>query len=136
MLKHLRDACKAYVAHLPGAGFFVDKAFDGIDDVVDAHAQEANAFIAKAYQNVQAIISRNRDAPGWNKALEITTIVTQLGMELGALGIKAGQPLAQNLDLENKSAQLVAASTAAFDVVKIKSIEFSQTLAGATEKVK
>lgn len=136
VLKHLRDACKAYVAYLPLAGILVDMAFDGIDDAVDTHAQAANAIIAEACQNVLAVVSGNRDAPNLKNAFEIMSIAKQLGNDLGALGVKVGQPLAQNLDLENKSAQLVAASTAAFDVVKTKSVELSHTLAGATEQVR
>jgi hypothetical protein len=112
-------------------------AFDGIDDAVDNHAQAANAIIAEACQHVLAVASGNGDAPTLKNVLEIVSIAKQLGQELGALGVKAvGQPLAQNLDLENKSAHLVAASTAAFDVVKAKSVELSHTLAGATEQVK
>lgn len=136
VLKHLRAACKAYVAYLPGAGFLVDKAFDGIDDAVDTHTLEANDIIAEAYQNVLAVVSRNRDAPDGKSAVEIMSIARQLAKDLAALGLKAGQPLAQNLDLENKSAQLKAASAVAFDVAKSKTAEVSQRLAGATEKVK
>jgi HPt (histidine-containing phosphotransfer) domain-containing protein len=135
VLRHFRAACKAYLAHLPGAGFLVDRAFDSIDDAVDAHAQEANAIIATACHKVSMIVARKRDAPDGNSAVEIMSIARQLAKDLGALGVKAGQPLAQNLDLENRSAQLKAASTAAFDMAKSKSAEVSQKLAGATEKV-
>ncbi|KAF8198032.1 hypothetical protein BJ912DRAFT_952845 [Pholiota molesta] len=120
VLRHFRAACKAYLAHLPGAGFLVDRAFDSIDDAVDAHAQEANAIIATACHKVSMIVARKRDAPDGNSAVEIMSIARQLAKDLGALG---------NLDLENTS-------TAAFDMAKSKSAEVSQKLAGATEKAK
>ena len=48
VLSHLRQACKAYLAHLPGSGLLIDRGFDALDDVVDAHADEANAIIGAA----------------------------------------------------------------------------------------
>ncbi|KAF9474583.1 hypothetical protein BDN70DRAFT_884675 [Pholiota conissans] len=136
VLRHLRGGCKAYVAHLPGAGFLVDKAFDGIDDAVDAHVQEANTLIRDALVKISLIVVKNRNEPTASNAVEIMSIARQLAKDLRELGIKAGQPLTQNLDLENKSAQLKEATAAAYDVAKTKSAELTQTLADAAEKAK
>lgn len=89
-LSSLRQAAKSYVAIIPFAGIFVDKAFDSIDEVVDAHSDEAQAIAAKTYEDLQAVIEGHDDKAGAQTALKILAILRRDAKEITAVGLKVG----------------------------------------------
>jgi hypothetical protein len=87
-LAYLRKAAKSYVAIVPGAGFFVDSAFDSVDEVFDAHQEEANAITQRAYDEVRAITRQNDDS--LETAVKVTDVLKKYLVDLHGLGMKAG----------------------------------------------
>ena len=134
-LNYLREAAKAYVAYIPGAGFLVDRTFDRLDETVDAHAEEANAIIGQAYTDIVQIVQQGGNRHETFSVLEILSVCRRLVKELGALGLKAGQPLAERLELDKKMAAVSASASSLVETVKAKSPEWKQSVDQATAKV-
>lgn len=109
-LHHLRQAAKAYVAYLPGAGFLVDRAFDVADDVVATHSEDATAIISQAYRNILQVVQQGENEHKTSAALQIVSIARRLLKDLTALGVKAGKPISDQLDLEQKAGAVSAAA--------------------------
>jgi len=87
-LAYLRKAAKSYVAIVPGAGFFVDAAFDSVDEVFEAHQEEASAITQRAYDEVRAITRQNDDS--LETAVKVTDVLKKYLVDLHELGLKAG----------------------------------------------
>ncbi|KJA27659.1 hypothetical protein HYPSUDRAFT_197842 [Hypholoma sublateritium FD-334 SS-4] len=136
VLSHLRQACKAYLAHLPGSGLLIDRGFDALDDVVDAHADEANAIIGAAAADVLVVVQRDGNECGTGAVVDVVRIMRRLLGDLQALGAKAGAPLAERLELERRAEQFKAGSAAAYGAVRARGADVSEALAGAMEKAK
>ncbi|KAF9467291.1 hypothetical protein BDZ94DRAFT_1305381 [Collybia nuda] len=89
-LIYLRKVAKSYVAVLPGADIIVDQAFDSVDEIVDAHAEEATAIANSAYAEIQEIV-KNGDSEGSpGKALKVMYVLRRRLGEIKALGVKVG----------------------------------------------
>ncbi|PPQ89503.1 hypothetical protein CVT25_012175 [Psilocybe cyanescens] len=117
-LKYLREAAKAYVGSIPFAGFLLDKAFDAIGDVVQPHSEEANAIIWRAYEDISTIIQEKGNEHRTDGAWRIVSVTRRLLNELTALGLKAGQPLSDKLELERRAANAGARASAMYQAVK------------------
>ncbi|KAF8971053.1 hypothetical protein BDZ97DRAFT_1787451 [Flammula alnicola] len=130
VLGYLREAAKAYVSYFPGAGFLVDRIFDAIDDAVDTHAPEANTVIKKAYDDILEVVQRDGNMHKAASASDILSIAQNLLNDLTALGVKVGQPISKQLELERRIAELGATTASFSNAVK------SQSLEGIAEKVK
>jgi len=87
-LAYLRNAAKSYVAIVPGAGIFVDSAFDSVDEVFDAHQEEASAITQRAYDEIRAITRRNDDS--LETSVKVTDVLRRYLVDLHGLGMKAG----------------------------------------------
>jgi hypothetical protein len=97
VLGYLRQAAKAYVAFLPGAGFIVDRCFDTISQTVDTHAEEANAILNKAYIDIFKVVMKGGNENRMGSAIDILAITGTLLQDMKGLGIKAGQPISHTL---------------------------------------
>ncbi|KDR75351.1 hypothetical protein GALMADRAFT_249397 [Galerina marginata CBS 339.88] len=135
-LAYLRQAAKAYVAFLPGAGFVVDRGFDALGDVVDAHADEANAITKKAYDEILEVVSKDGNDHSTSSAVQIITITRRLVRELTALGLKAGKPVSEKLELERRASDVGAAAGAFYQDVKSKTPVAFQAFEQLKDKVK
>lgn len=100
ILGTIRKAVKAYVAYVPGAGFLVDRTFDQIDETVDAHAEEANVIIGQAYLDILKIVQHGGNNHESHTTFEIMGVCRRLLEDLRVLGVKAGTPIATQLQLE------------------------------------
>lgn len=86
----LRQAAKAYVVGIPGAGILVDVAFNEVEKVVNTHKNEVRAILKVTLEEIQeAAKARGRDSKevAWN-------ILAILRVKLGqvqALASAAGQ---------------------------------------------
>jgi hypothetical protein len=89
-LETLRTATKGYVAFIPGAGLFVDHAFDSVDSIVDKHAEEANDIIYKAYLELMDVLKEQNFAVNMGTSLEVLGVLRRLLRRLQMLGVKAG----------------------------------------------
>ena len=135
VLSHLRQACKAYLAFLPFSGLLLDRGFDALDEIVDAHANQANAIIGAAAADVLAVVQRDGNKHGTGAVVDIWRIMRRLLEDLRTLGEKAGAPLAEQLQLERRAEEFKATSAVAFEAVRAAGADVSQALAGAAEKV-
>lgn len=77
----LLQATKSYVA-FPGSDYVLDKVFDALRDSVDAHADEANARIAKAYTQIRDIIQQDGEKHVAQHTAQIMGIMRDLKKEL------------------------------------------------------
>ncbi|KAF8971052.1 hypothetical protein BDZ97DRAFT_1334661 [Flammula alnicola] len=123
VLGYLRQAAKAYVSYVPGAGFLVDRTFDAIDDAVDAHTDEANTIIRKAYDDILNVVQRDGNNHKTSSAVEILSITRRLLKELKELGVKSKSP--------GVSQALGGVAEKANNLVK--SSEVSETAGGVAE---
>ena len=91
-LAYLRSAAKSYAAIVPGAGAVVDAAFNSVDEVFDAHQEEASAITQRAYDELQRVIGPGAGAADdkLETAYRVTSILKAYLFELHALGAKAG----------------------------------------------
>ncbi|KAF7977760.1 hypothetical protein HWV62_40655 [Athelia sp. TMB] len=91
-LAYLRGAAKSYAAIVPGAGAVVDAAFNSVDEVFDAHQEEASAITQRAYEELQRVIGPGAGAADdkLETAYRVTGILKAYLFELHALGAKAG----------------------------------------------
>lgn len=55
-LEYLRGISKTYVAIIPGAGKYVDKTFDELDQLSRSHGTEFNEILSKATTEVREAI--------------------------------------------------------------------------------
>lgn len=55
-IQYLRNISKTYVAIIPGAGKYVDKTFDELDELSQSHGQEVQEIVSKAASEVQETI--------------------------------------------------------------------------------
>lgn len=60
-LAYLRGAAKSYAATVPGASLFIDSAFDSVDEIFDAHQEEASIVTQRACDELQGIVRQNGD---------------------------------------------------------------------------
>ncbi|KZP34266.1 hypothetical protein FIBSPDRAFT_1035342 [Athelia psychrophila] len=92
-LAYLRSAAKSYAGLVPGAGAFVDAAFNSVDEVFDAHQEEASLITQRAYDELQIVIHPS-DASNADDKLEIAfrviSILKVYLLELHNLGTKVG----------------------------------------------
>jgi hypothetical protein len=89
-LIYLRKVAKSYVTILPGADSFVDQAFDSVDEIVDAHAEEVNAITNTAYKEIQEILKQGGEEQNLAKAIKVMDVLRRRLGEIQALGVKAG----------------------------------------------
>jgi hypothetical protein len=87
-LAYLRRAAKSYCAIVPGAGIFVDAAFDSVDEVFEAHQEEASAITQRAYDEIRSITKQNDDS--LETAVKVTDVLKKFLVDLHGLGMKAG----------------------------------------------
>ncbi|KIM45125.1 hypothetical protein M413DRAFT_24379 [Hebeloma cylindrosporum] len=118
VLGDLRQAAKAYVAFLPGAGFLVDRSFDAISQTVDDHAEEANTILNKAYVDILKVVVKGGDENRMGSVVDILAITRNLLKDMKDLGIKAGQPISQKLEMEKHAATISTAAISALDEIK------------------
>jgi len=92
-LAYLRSAAKIYASLVPGAGAVVDAAFNSVDEVFDAHQEEASLITQRAYDELQLVI-RPSDASNVDDRLQtafrVISILKAYLLELQSLGTKAG----------------------------------------------
>lgn len=117
-LEYLREAAKAYVAAVPFAAFFVDKAFDAAEDVAAAHSAEAKAIITKAYNDISHIIREQGNEHVIKGAFQVVATARRFLENIQALGSKAGQPISERLNLERLASETVARTSATLESVK------------------
>ncbi|KAJ3518124.1 hypothetical protein NLJ89_g41 [Agrocybe chaxingu] len=134
-LNYLRQAVKAYVAYIPGAGFLVDRAFDSAEEVVGPRADEANAIIAKAYEDVFLVVQTGRNEHRPSSVVQILSICRQLVKDLTALGARAGAPIAERLELEKRMQEIGSSADALVQGAKSKLPEVQQSVEKLGEKV-
>lgn len=89
-LLYLRKVAKSYVAIVPGADMFVDQAFDSVDEIVDAHAEEATAITNSAYAEIQDIMKNGGEEQSLAKAIRVMDVLKRRLGEIQALGVKVG----------------------------------------------
>lgn len=90
LLAALRQAAKAYVTAIPGAGALVDVAFNEIEKVVYAHKDEARDILKTAFEEMQeAAKARGADYKG--TAWDILAILRAKLGQVQALAAAAGQ---------------------------------------------
>ena len=87
-LAYLRNAAKSYVVIVPGAESYVDSAFDSVDEVFDAHQEEASVITQRAYNEVRAITQQKGDSR--QTAVNVMTVLKRYLIDLHELGMKAG----------------------------------------------
>ena len=130
VLGYLRQAAKEYVAFLPGAGFVVGRFFDAISQTVDTHAEEANAILNKAYMDIFKVVMKGGNEHRVGSAIDILAITRTLLKDMKGLGIKAGQPMLQQLG--TYAATISAAATSA---IKSRGPAIQRSLTDLSEKV-
>ncbi|KAF8160950.1 hypothetical protein B0H34DRAFT_359526 [Crassisporium funariophilum] len=108
-LVFLRQALKDYVSFLPGTSYAVDMAFDKAIELVDTHGDEAKAMTAEAYKKMYDIIQAEGGKRDIHGAIEITKVASELLKDLMTLGLKAGKPVADKLEIEKKFNTAVSA---------------------------
>lgn len=128
VLGYLRQAAKAYVAFLPGAGFLVDRSFDAISQTVDDHAEEANTILNKAYVDILKVVVKGGDENRMGSVVDILAITRNLLKDMKDLGIKAGQPISQKLEMEKHAATISTAAISALDEIKSRSPGVQESL--------
>lgn len=92
-LAYLRTVAKSYAALVPGAGQFIDAAFNSVDEVFDAHQEEASLITQRAYDELQLVIHPSDPSKAEDKleiAFQVTSILKAYLFELHVLGTKAG----------------------------------------------
>jgi hypothetical protein len=89
-LAYLRGAAKSYVAIVPGAGSYIDSAFDSVGEVFAAHQEEANAITQKAYDDIHTVIRQNGGDDTLQTAIDVLSIFKRYFIELHGIGVKAG----------------------------------------------
>lgn len=108
-LSSLRQAAKSYVAIIPFAGILVDKAFDSIDEAVEAHSDEATAIATKTYEDLLDVIAEHDEKAGPRTALKILQILSRDAKEMTAIGLKVGghvvEPLARKFPVVQDTAR-------------------------------
>lgn len=87
-MAYLRRTAKSYTAIVPGAGSYVDAAFDSVDEVFDAHQEEAGAITQRTYDEIQAITRQGDDS--LQTAVKVTSVLKRYLIDLHGLGMKAG----------------------------------------------
>ena len=107
----LRRAVKSYVA-FPGSNFVVDQVFDAVDDKVDAHADEANAFIATAYTQIRDLVQQDE---GKQHVVQILGVLRKLMKQLQPQSLEVKRQMAEKYEVEKKRATdgLASATTVA-----------------------
>jgi len=123
VLEYLRQAAKAYVAFLPGAGFLIDIGFNAISQTVDTHAEAANAILDKAYTDILNVVMKGGDEHQIGSAVDIATITRNLVKDMKDLGIKVAQPISQSLEIEKHTVAVGTAAASALDEIKKLEIE-------------
>lgn len=88
-LDYLRKAAKTYAAAYPGSGFFLDKAFDSLDEIFETHGEEASASVLKAYDDIRKIRSV-QDLESLEMSVAIMEVLRRCLGELLLLSVKAG----------------------------------------------
>jgi hypothetical protein len=86
---YLRKAAKSYVAIVPGAESYVDSMFDSVDEVFDAHQEEASVITQRAYDEIQTITRQNNDS--LQTAVDVMGVLKKYLIDLHGLGMKAGE---------------------------------------------
>ncbi|TFK44541.1 hypothetical protein BDQ12DRAFT_717682 [Crucibulum laeve] len=89
VLVYLRQASKAYVSILPGAGIYVDKVFDSVDQVVAAHSDETREIAIDTFNQIQAIIQEH-DKSSLQTAFKVMSVLKKQAPRLQALSAKVG----------------------------------------------
>jgi len=108
VLWFLRQAVKSYVA-FPGSNFVVDQVFNAVDDKVDAHADEANALIATACNQIRDLIQQD----GKQHAVQILGILRDLTKQLQPNSMELKQQMAEKFEVgKNKVKDGLTAATA------------------------
>jgi hypothetical protein len=87
--RRYRGAANSYVAIVPGAGSYVDSAFDSVDEVFEAHQDEANVITQKG---IHTVIRQNGEDDSLQTAIDILSVFKRYWyfIELHKLGVKAG----------------------------------------------
>jgi len=135
VLGYLRQAAKNYVAFLPGTGWLVDKCFDTISQTVDTHAEEANAILNKAYMDILKVVMKGGNEHRVGSAIDILAIIRTLLKDMKGLGIKAGQPISQELEIEKHAATVSTAATSVLVAIKSRGPAVQKSLSDFSEKV-
>lgn len=135
VLGYLRQAAKNYVAFLPGAGWLVDKCFDTINQTVDTHAEEANAILNMAYMDIFKVVMKGGNEHRVGSAIDILAITRTLLKDMKGLGIKAGQPISQNLEIEKHAATFSTAATSVLVAIESRRPAIQKSLSDLSEKV-
>jgi len=135
VLEYLRQAAKAYVAFLPGAGFLVDIGFDSISETVDTHAEEANAILYQAYIDILNVVMKGGDEHRLGSAVDIATITQNLVKDMKGLGIKVAQPISQIIEIEKHAAAVSSAAASALEEIKSRGPAVQDSLSKISQTV-
>jgi len=106
----LLQAIKCYVA-FPGSDYIVDKVFDTLRDPVDAHADQANAYIAKAYTQIRDIIQQDGEKHVVQHTAQIMGIMGDLTKELQPSALALTQ-MAEKYEVKKRVNEGLAATRA------------------------
>jgi hypothetical protein len=100
-LRYLRSVAKSYAGVVPGAGAYVDAAFDELDTIADKHGDEAAKIANGAYEEIQGLYGDVKDKGTLDvaTAAKVADVLRRRLEELYALSKKAGgDVLGQFLD--------------------------------------
>lgn len=134
-MRYLRQAAKAYVSYYPGAGYIVDKAFDGLDGIVEAHRADINDIIVRGQNSIRQVIERDGNEHSASSVLEVLAIIRRMLVEIKDLGQRAGAPIAERLELERRLNELGGSTAALFDGIAYKAPEIKAKLGEFAEYV-
>ena len=70
-LEWLRSTAKSYAAFIPGAGAYVDSAFDDLDAVRNKHSKEVDNIIKEAYTELKDVSQEGMSMTAAKKAWDI-----------------------------------------------------------------
>ncbi|KAL1583370.1 hypothetical protein WHR41_08054 [Cladosporium halotolerans] len=92
-IQWLRETVDSYTKFIPGASYYVDRAFDDLEKIRGKHGEEVDAIVRESYDEMKKLTNNGFNADSASKAWEV---LQQTFVRIGRLAGDAAEDILDN----------------------------------------